>query len=95
MVQTKYKRIKTDADVHTEIDDENDDGEHHSHIIDENITKIEMPSQKMNRNIMHVMIGTIILILIYFCLSIGLTFYQGRLFKVNTHSYLFYLLFFL
>lgn len=67
MTEAKYERIvQNDNDVHTQ-----------NEIIELDYnTKVEMPKSNIKTNVIQTAIVTVILILIYFVLSIGLTFYQ-------------------
>lgn len=67
MTEAKYERIvQNDIDVHTQ-----------NEIIELDYnTKVEMPKSNIKANVIQTAIVTVILILIYFVLSIGLTFYQ-------------------
>lgn len=67
MTEAKYERIvQNDNDVHTQ-----------NEIIELDYnTKVEMPKSNIKANVIQTAIVTVILILIYFVLSIGLTFYQ-------------------
>lgn len=67
MTEAKYERIvQNETDVHTQ-----------NEIIELDYnTKVEMPKSNIKTNVIQTAIVTVILILIYFVLSIGLTFYQ-------------------
>ncbi|KAJ6636691.1 Solute carrier family 35 member C2 [Pseudolycoriella hygida] len=78
MSESRYERI-----VQINADNENNelDLDINSNGKTRDDTSIEMPNQKMFHGIFHTAISTIGLILIYFTLSIGLTFYQRNFLK--------------
>lgn len=86
----KYERVQTtEADVHAQNEDfdtmPNAVGvqqSHHQNIAD---TKIEVAKGRHRFNLMQTTLATLALILFYFCLSIGLTFYQRWFIRVSQH----------
>lgn len=86
----KYERIQTtEADVHAQNEDfdtmPNDVGTQHSHHIGD--TKIEVAKGRHRFNVMQTTLATLALILFYFCLSIGLTFYQRWFIRVSRNFF--------
>lgn len=82
----KYERIQTADDAHGQNGDFDNQHHHHHlqrHSQSSNDTKIEIPKPRIKLSDMQTPLATLVLILIYFCLSIGLTFYQRWLLKVN------------
>lgn len=68
MTDTKYERI---------VQNENDDVHTQNETIELDYnTKVEIPKSNIKTNVIQTAISTVILILVYFVLSIGLTFYQ-------------------
>lgn len=77
----KYERIQSaESDVHSaELNAESSPDS----TPDSPSTLIAMPNQQFRLSVAQTTAATLILILFYFCLSIGLTFYQRWLLKVN------------
>lgn len=80
MSETKYERI-TQGNVDNENNEPNLDINSNDNVIDD--TTIEMPNRNLLHGFAHTAISTLGLILIYFTLSIGLTFYQRNFLKVR------------
>lgn len=82
----KYERIQT-AEADHYADDEQfkvaTDGDNGS---PETVTRIEIPNQRTKFSVAQATAATLVLILCYFCLSIGLTFYQRWLLGVRTNT---------
>lgn len=83
MHQTRSERI-TQSNVDNESVEPNVDINSNRTIQAE--TSIEMPNRKILHGIAHSATSTLGLILLYFTLSIGLSFYQRKLLKVNITS---------
>lgn len=88
----KYERIQTADDAHVHNGDFDSSHQQHHHLQHNhhqnhisNDTKIEIPKARIKFSAMQTTFATLVLILIYFCLSIGLTFYQRWLLKVNKY----------
>lgn len=79
MSESRYERI-TQANVDNENTEPNLDINSNDNVRDD--TAIEMPNQSMLHGFLQTAISTLGLILIYFTLSIGLTFYQRNFLKV-------------
>lgn len=95
MTESRYKIIPIDQNVHTDQEDDGEDEEYLTDNLDDDTVNIVPAndlddlhlSKNTNENInMRTPTGIISLLLIYFILSIGLTFYQRNLLKVNTLS---------
>lgn len=93
MTESKYKIIPINQSVHTDHDDDGEDEEDFTDNLDEDTVTIipandsddlHFPNKfnDNNNNNMQTPTGILTLILIYFILSIGLTFYQRNLLKV-------------
>lgn len=80
MSETRYERI-TQGNIDTESPEPNLDINSNDNTRDD--TAIEMPNKSIFYGFAHTAISTLGLILIYFTLSIGLTFYQRNLLKVG------------
>lgn len=80
MSESRYERI-TQANVDNESNEPNLDINSNDNTRDD--TAIEMPNQNMLNGFAHTAISTLGLILVYFTLSIGLTFYQRNFLKVR------------
>lgn len=80
MSESRYERI-TQANVDNENNEPNLDINSNDNIRDD--TAIEMPNQSILHGFAQTAISTLGLILIYFTLSIGLTFYQRNFLKVR------------
>lgn len=99
MTESRYKIIPIKQSVHTDQEDDGEDEEDFTDNLDDDTVTIVPAidsddlnfSNKFNDNNMQTPIGILTLILIYFILSIGLTFYQRNLLKV--HYGFFYLSF--
>lgn len=80
MTDTRYERI-TEGNIDNESNEPNLDINSNDNTRDD--TTIEMPNRSFFYGAaMHTAISTLGLILVYFTLSIGLTFYQRNLLKV-------------
>lgn len=82
MSESRYERINQ---VNGDNDNENVESNLDINSNDNNgrgDTTIEMPNQNMLNGFLHTAMSTLGLILVYFILSIGLTFYQGKFLKV-------------
>lgn len=80
----KYERIQTtESEIYA--DEDNYKAENGKSIISPaTATRIEIPSQRSRFSVAQATAATLVLILFYFCLSIGLTFYQRWLLKVSS-----------
>lgn len=88
----KYERVQTtEADVHAQNEDfdtmPNDISAQHSHHQHIGDTKIEVAKGRHRFNVMQTTLATLALILFYFCLSIGLTFYQRWFIHVSRNLF--------
>lgn len=95
MTESKYKIIQLNQSVHTDQEDDDEDEEEYTENLDEDDAVTIVPSSdtdnlhfanKFNgnqNNMMQTPIAILTLILIYFSLSIGLTFYQSNLLTVS------------
>lgn len=100
MTESKYKIIPINQPVNTDQEDEgeDDDDEFNENLDDDTVTIVPTNdtdelhfSYKLNENnIMYTPTGILSLILIYFTLSIGLTFYQRNLLKVFIQFFFLY-----
>lgn len=101
MTESRYKIIPINQSVHTDQEDDGEeDDELTDNIDDDTVTivpandsgDLHFPNEFNEHNNMHAPTAILSLILIYFTLSIGLTFYQRNLLKVNiSHCVLIYL----
>lgn len=85
MTESKYKIIQINQNVHTDQEDDGDDDDDDTvTIVPANETDdLHFSNNKFTENnIMQTPTAILSLILIYFTLSIGLTFYQRNLLKV-------------
>lgn len=97
MTESKYKIIQLNQNVHTdqEDDDDDDEGEEEEEDFTDNIdddtvtivpandpNDLHFPNKFNESNTMQTPTAILTLILIYFTLSIGLTFYQRDLLRV-------------
>lgn len=93
MTESRYKIIPVNQSIHTDHEDDGEDEEDLTDNIDEDTVTI-VPANDSddlhftnkfndNHNNMQTPTGILTLILIYFILSIGLTFYQRNLLKVQ------------
>lgn len=80
MSESRYERI-TQANGDNESNEPNLDINSNDNLRDD--TAIEMPNQNMLHGFAHTAISTLGLILVYFTLSISLTFYQRNFLKVR------------
>lgn len=80
MSDSRYERI-TQGTVDSESNEQNLDINSNDNTRDD--TTIEMPNQNMLNGFAQTAVSTLGLILIYFTLSIGLTFYQRNFLKVR------------
>lgn len=83
MSESRYERINQ-----ANVDNENNENNEPNLDINSNDntrddTAIEMPNQNMMYGFAHTAVSTLGLILVYFTLSIGLTFYQRNFLKVR------------
>lgn len=98
MTESKYKIIQLNQSAHTDLDD--DDFEDEEELTDNidtdtvtivpvnNSDDLHFSNKFNNKNNMHSPSTILTLILIYFILSIGLTFYQRNLLKVRYYYFL-------
>lgn len=84
MSETRYERITEENLPDSESNDPNVDINSNDNTRDD--TSIEIPNQKSLHGFAQTAISTLGLILIYFTLSIGLTFYQRSLLKVRVRE---------
>lgn len=92
MTESRYKIIQLNQNVHTDQEDESDDEENGSdNLEDDTVTIVQakephdlhFPNKFNDNSNMQTPTAILTLILIYFTLSIGLTFYQRDLLKVR------------
>lgn len=80
MSETRYERI-TQGNIDNENAEPNVDINSNDNVRDD--TTIEMPNRNLLHGFAQTAVSTLGLILIYFTLSIGLTFYQRNFLKVR------------
>lgn len=104
MTESRYKIIQINQNQHTDQEDDGDDDEDLTDNIDDDTVTIvpandsddlHFPNKFNENNNMQTPTAILTLILMYFILSIGLTFYQRNLLKVhNTSCYILFIFFF-
>lgn len=93
MTESRYKIIQLNQNVHTDQDDSDEEEDVSDNLDDDTVTIVQANDphdlhfpNKINENSnMQTPTAILTLILIYFTLSIGLTFYQRDFLKVRDH----------
>lgn len=100
MTESKYKIIQLNQNEHTDQEDDDDEGEEEDftdNLDDDTVTivpasdpnDLHFPNKFNENNNMQTPTAILTLILIYFTLSIGLTFYQRDLLNVRFDQFAF------